>query len=135
GRWAEAALGKERLAGTYAFASLLESGATVCFGSDWPVVTNNPFVGMATAVTGRTSDGKVWIPSQNISVERALRCYTMGGAKACFMEDRLGSVEPGKWADMVVLDRDLLSVPAEQIGQVQPVMTMVAGKVVWERDD
>jgi predicted amidohydrolase YtcJ len=133
GRWAEAALGKERLAGTYAFASLLKTGATVCFGSDWPVVTCNPFVGMATAVTGRTSDGKVWIPSQSISVEQALRGYTMGGAKACFMEDRLGSIEVGKWADMVVLDRDLLSMPADRIERVEPVMTIVGGKVVWDK--
>jgi predicted amidohydrolase YtcJ len=132
GRWAEATLGKERLAGTYAWATLLETGATVCFGSDWPVVTCNPFVAMATAVTGRTSDGKVWIPSQNLTVEQALRCYTMGGATACFMEDRLGSIEVGKWADLVVLDRDLLTIPAEQIGDVQPDMTLVAGQVVWQ---
>jgi len=134
GRYAEQALGRQRLKSSYAFGSLLESGATVCFGSDWPVVTNNPFVGMGTAVTGRTTDGKIWIPSQNISIEQALGCYTMGAAKACFMEDRLGSIELGKWADLVILDGDLLAIPPEGIGQVRPAVTILGGRVVWPAD-
>ena len=134
GRYAEQALGRQRLKSSYAFGSLLESGATVCFGSDWPVVTNNPFVGMATAVTGRTTDGKIWIPSQNITIEQALGCYTMGAAQACFMEDRLGSIELGKWADLVILDGDLLTIPPEEIGQVRPAVTILGGRVVWPAD-
>ncbi|UCG31981.1 MAG: amidohydrolase family protein [Phycisphaerales bacterium] len=68
-------------------------------------------------------------------MEQALRRCTMGGAKACFMEDRLGPIEPGKWADMVALHRDLLRVSAEEIGQVEPVMTIVSGKVVWDKSE
>lgn len=135
GRYAEQAIGSHRLQGSYAFGSLLKSGATVCFGSDWPVVSLNPFEGMAVAVTGRTNDGKVWISQENITIEQALRCYTTNGARACFMEDRLGTIEPGKLADLVILDSDLLSIQPDQIAEVQPVLTVVAGRVVYSSDD
>lgn len=135
GRYAEQALGSHRLQGSYAFGSLLKSGATVCFGSDWPVVTLNPFKGMAAAVTGRTHDGKVWIPQENITIEQALRCYTLNGARACFKEAWLGTIEPGKLADLVILDRDLLSIQPHQIAEVRPILTVVAGRVVYSSND
>ena len=131
GRYAEQVIGSHRLKGSYAYRSLLESGATVCFGSDWPVVSLNPFLGMAAAVTGRTNHGNVWLGSENISIEDALRCYTIHAARACFMEERVGTIEKGKAADLVMLDRDLLTIPAEEIAKVKPLMTIVGGKIVF----
>ncbi|NOT00064.1 MAG: amidohydrolase [Phycisphaerales bacterium] len=130
GRYADRALGAERLAGSYAFRSLMESGALVCFGSDWPVVTCDPFAGMAAAVTARTLDGRTWIPSESISIEEALRAYTVGAARAGFAEKEVGAIEPGKLADMVILDRDILVVPADQIDGTRAITTIVGGRVI-----
>jgi predicted amidohydrolase YtcJ len=131
GRYAEHVIGTRRLKGSYAFRSLLESGATVCFGSDWPVVSLNPFLGMAAAVTGRTNHGDVWLASENISIEDALRCYTIHAARACFMADRVGTIEKGKLADLVMLDRDVLTIPPEEIAKVKPLMTIMGGEIVY----
>lgn len=132
GRYAEKALGQDRLKGSYAFRSLIRSGATVCFGSDWPVVTCDPFAGLAAAVTSRTLDGAVWIPQESISAEEALRAYTMGGATAGFGEAELGTIEVGKRADLVLLSQDVLSVPPEKIADTKAVLTMVGGRIVHD---
>ncbi|MHC4609357.1 MAG: amidohydrolase, partial [Planctomycetota bacterium] len=131
GRWAQKALGAERARTTYAFRDLLDAGAKVGFGSDWPVVTVNPFAGVAAAVTARTLDGKQWVPQQSISVAEALRAYTADAAYAGFQEDRLGTLEPAKLADIVILDRDPFSIPATALGDVGVVHTIVAGRLVW----
>ncbi|MCH7527090.1 MAG: amidohydrolase, partial [Planctomycetes bacterium] len=132
GRYAEKALGPDRLAGSYAFRSLIDSGALLCFGSDWPVVTCNPFVGMAAAVTAGTLDGKTWIPQESISIEEALRAYTVSPPTAAFAESDLGTIEPGKLADLVILSQDILNVPAERIADTRAVVTIVDGKVVLD---
>lgn len=133
GRYAEKRLGPERCKTSYAFKSLLDSKAVVCFGSDWPVVSNNPMLGIEAAVTGRTLDGKVFVPEQNITVEQALRCYTGNAAYACFMEDRLGVIKPGYLADLVILDQDILSIAHDRISKTLVDTTIVGGTVVWTR--
>lgn len=134
GRYAEKALGHQRLAGAYAFRQLLDAHALVCFGSDWPVVTLNPFLGIDSAVNAKTLDGKVWLPSHSISVEEALYAYTAGPAQAVHREDRWGTLEVGKLADMVILGDDLLTIPKERIGAVKVWRTIVGGKVVFASD-
>ncbi len=133
GRYCEKALGQERLAGSYAFRQLVDSGALVVFGSDWPVVTLNPFAGIDSAVNARTLAGNVWLPSHSLTVEEALRCYTASAARAIHRDDRLGTLEPGKLADLVILSNDLLTMPKESIGTVQADMTIVDGKIVFVR--
>lgn len=134
GRWAEKALGSVRSRTSYAFRSLLEAGANVAFGSDCPVVTLNPFSGIETAVSSMTLDGVVWVPQQAISREQALSCYTLGAARAAHMEDRVGTIETGKLADIVILDQDILSIPADRIHETESYVTIVSGNVVWKND-
>jgi len=103
GRYAEASIGAARSASSYAFRSLLRGGAKVAFGSDWPVVSMDPFLGIEAAVTGRTLDGKAWQVQENLTTAEALTCYTLHGAYAVFQERHLGRIEPGFAADFVVL--------------------------------
>ncbi len=136
GRWAEKRIGTERCKTTYAFRSLLDSGAVLAFGSDWPVAPLSPMLGIDAAVTRRTLDGKHpdgWVPEQKITVEEALRAYTFGGAFAAFEEDRRGTLEPGKLADLVVLDRDPLAIDPHALRDVRVTITMVGGRVVFTR--
>ena len=135
GRYAEKALGRKRLAGSYAYRQLLDSGALVCFGSDWPVVSLNPFLGMMSAVNARTLDGKVWLASHSTTFEEALRAYTVSPPRAIHCEDRFGTIEPGKLADLVVLADDPFSLSPDQIGDVRVDLTIVGGKVVYTRPD
>jgi len=136
GRWAEKVIGHERAKTTYAFRSLRDAGAMLAFGSDWFVAPPTPLEGIYAAVTRRTLDDKNpdgWIPEQKIAVEDALRAYTIGGAYAAFGEGIKGSLEKGKLADIVVIDRDLTSIPPETIRDAHIMMTIVGGKVVYER--
>lgn len=137
GRWAEGRIGAKRCASSYALRSLLDAGATVAFGSDSPVAPLNPLLGIDAAVNRRTLDGKHpngWFPEQRISVAEALECYTRASAYAAFQEKHLGTLEPGKLADLVVLSRDILA-PAERdrIAGTDVVLTMVGGQVVYEK--
>jgi predicted amidohydrolase YtcJ len=134
GRWAERFIGAERSETTYAFRSLLDSGARLAFGSDWYVAPPTPMEGLFAAVTRRTLDGKHpggWVPAQKISVEEALRAYTIDAAYAAFSESSLGSLEPGKLADLVVLKRDVFKVPAEELNTVPIAATIVGGKIMY----
>lgn len=134
GRWAEAAIGHERALTSYAWKSLLDSGALLAFGSDWNVAPPTPLEGIYAAATRRTLDGKHpngWIPSQKIDVEDALRAYTRNGAYAMFAEHSRGTLEPGKLADLVMIDRDITKVAPERIRDARVVLTMVGGKVVY----
>lgn len=134
GRYAEQRLGRERLAGSYAFRQLVDAGALLVFGSDWPVVTMNPFAGMDSAVNAKTLDGKTWLPEHSLTVEEALRAYTTNPARAVHAEDTLGTIEAGKAADMVVLSQDILGVPANGIASTSAVYTIVAGEVVYRSE-
>jgi predicted amidohydrolase YtcJ len=135
GRWAEKVIGHERAKTTYAFRSLLDTHAHVAFGSDWFVAPPTPLDGIYAAVTRRTLDDKNpngWIPEQKITVEEALRAYTIGAAYASFDEANRGSLERGKLADFVIIDRDLTRVPPETIRDARIVMTFVGGKAVYD---
>ncbi|HWJ23770.1 MAG TPA: amidohydrolase [Gemmatimonadaceae bacterium] len=135
GRWAEKVIGPERARTTYAFRSLRDAGATLAFGSDWFVAPPTPLEGIYAAVTRRTLDGAHpdgWVPEQKIGVEDALRAYTSGGAYAGFAERETGTLERGKLADFVLVDRDITRVPPETIRDARVTMTVVGGKVVYE---
>lgn len=129
GRYAESFIGPERARSSYAYKSLLDAGAVVCFGSDWPVVSNNPFPGIEAAVTGRTLDGAVWQPQQNITVGEALRCYTSRAAYACFAEHEIGRIAPGYRADFVVLDRSPFGADVDW-SAIKPAAVYVQGRQV-----
>ena len=136
GGWAEKRVGTDRIKTMYAFKSLLDSGAVLAFGSDWPVAPMKPLQGIYAAVTRRTLNGKNpdgWVPEQKISVAQAVRAYTMGSAYAEFEDDIKGSIEPGKLADIVVLDTDIFSATPDQLSQAKVDLTMVGGKVMFER--
>ena len=135
GRWAEKRIGKERIKTTYAFRSLLDSGATLAFGTDWTVAPLNPLLSIYAAVTRRTLDGKNpngWVPEQKITVEETVRAYTLGSAYAEFQENVKGSITAGKLADIVLLSRDIFKIDPNEIESVKVVMTMVDGRVVFE---
>ena len=134
GRWAETAIGHERAKWTYAFRSLIDAGATVTFGSDWTVAPLNPILGIYAAVTRRTIDGKNpggWIPEQKITVEEALRAYTVNNAYAMFREAEIGKIAPGMLADVAVLSDDLFTIPPEKIESVKVDMTVFDGAVIY----
>ena len=134
GRWAEKKIGRERARYTYAFRSLLDAGAIVTFGSDWTVAPLHPLLGIHAAVVRRTlGGGDVWIPEQRITVEEAVRCYTINNAYALFAEEQLGRIAPGMLADMVVLSHDIMSIDPERLPEVAVEMTIVDGEVVFER--
>ncbi|MBL7817312.1 MAG: amidohydrolase [Saprospiraceae bacterium] len=135
GRWAEKVIGHERCRTTYAFKSLIDAGANLAFGSDWFVAPPTPLEGMYAAVTRRTLDDKNpngWMPEQKITVEQALRAYTMGAAFASFEEKIKGSLEVGKLADFVILEKDLTNIAPETIRDVKVIATYVGGKAVFE---
>jgi predicted amidohydrolase YtcJ len=135
GRWADAVIGPERAKTTYAFRSFLDAKVRLAFGSDWFVAPPTPIEGIYAAVTRRTLDGKHpdgWVPEQKITVEEALHAYTSGAAYASFEEDRKGTLERGKLADFVMIDRDLTRIPPEEIRDARVLMTVVGGKVVYE---
>jgi len=135
GRWAEKRIGHERAKTTYAFRSLLDSGATLAFGTDWTVAPLDPMLTIYAAVTRRTLDGKHpngWIPEQKISVEEAVRAYTVGSAFAEFQEKEKGTITPDKRADLVILSRDIFKIDPKEIDKVKVVMTIMDGRVVYE---
>ncbi|MCS6864240.1 MAG: amidohydrolase [Gemmataceae bacterium] len=137
GRWAEARIGAKRCASSYAFRSLLDHGAILAFGSDWPVAPLNVLAGIDAAVNRRTLDGKHpqgWFPEQRISVAEAVRAYTWGSAYAAFQEADRGTIEVGKLADFVLLSRDIFD-PAQRdhIADTHVLLTIVGGKVVYQR--
>lgn len=123
GRYCEEIIGTERSRSSYAYRDMLKAGAKLAFGSDWPVVTINPFVGIEAAVTGRIMTGAIWMPHQNISVDEALKAYTVGGAYAMKMETEIGQVAPGFRADFIVLNES----PFDK----DPNWKMMAPDEVW----
>ncbi len=135
GRWAEKRIGHERARTSYAWRSMLDAGAVLAFGSDWPVAPLDPLSGIAAAVTRATLDGRNpggWFPEQRLTVEEALRAYTQGCAYAAFEEKDKGTISPGKFADLVVLSEDLFRIPPERIKDARVEMTIVGGRVVYQ---
>jgi predicted amidohydrolase YtcJ len=132
GRYADQIIGPERTKSSYAYHSLLTSGAKLAFGSDWPVVTNDPFAGINTAVTGIIIGGSIWHPEQNISFDEALTAYTTTGAYAMEREKDLGRLAVGYDADFVILN----DWPYQQdfdYSTLYPTDVYVNGKLVYSR--
>jgi len=135
GRWADKVIGPERARTTYAFRSLRDAGARLSFGSDWFVAPPTPLEGIYAAVTRRTLDDRNpggWVPEQKIGVEDALKAYTINAAYASFDEGIKGSLERGKLADLVLIDRDITTIAPETIRDARVLFTIVGGRVVFE---
>ncbi len=136
GRWAEKRTGHQRARTSCAWRSMLDAGAPLAFGTDWPVAPLDPLLGLYAAVTRATLDSKHpqgWIPEQKLTLDEALRAYTQGSAYAAFEEGEKGTITAGKLGDIVVLSDDLFAVPPEKIKGARVVSTIVGGKVIWER--
>ena len=139
-RWMEERIG-ERGRWAYAFKTLHDAGVLLSFGSDWPGTnaawyTSNPMMGIYAAVTRQTIDGNPeggWFPEERIDVETALRAYTVNNAWAAGDEDRKGTLETGKFADIVILDANPFDIPIEALKDVGVRYTVVNGQVVFER--
>ncbi|HWT13659.1 MAG TPA: amidohydrolase family protein [Allosphingosinicella sp.] len=134
---AEARMGLERLQGAYAWRSMIDNRVPLAFGSDFPVESPNPFHGLAAAISREDSAGNPpggWLPQQRVSLEQAFAAFTRGAAHAAFAEDRLGTLEPGRMADFIFIDRDIFAVQDQrQIRETQVLETWVGGRKVWER--
>jgi len=132
-RWAESRLGPVRATQSYAWAEFLNHGATLAFGTDYPVEPVNPFRGIYAAVTRKSEDGKQeYYPAQKLTIEQAIAAYTTGSAFAEFDERQKGTLAPGMLADFIVLDRDLTAIPPEKILDTHVLQTVVGGKTVYE---
>jgi len=134
--WAEERLGSERVQYAYTWRSLLDSGAHLALGSDFPVEQVNPMLGIHAAVTRQDIKGWPeggWYPQQALSREEAVRGFTLDAAYAGFMEKSVGSLEPGKRADFIVLDKDVMQIDAAEIPSVRVLQTWLDGELVWER--
>ena len=113
--------------------SLIDSGATVAFSSDWNVAEMDPLVGLYTAVTRASLDGtRSWIPEECVTIEQAMTAYTMGGAWANRIDHDRGSLEVGKWADVVVLSQNVFEIEPAALLDTRVDLTMVGGNVVWQ---
>jgi predicted amidohydrolase YtcJ len=127
----------KRSAGAYAYRTLASSGAQMAFGSDAPVESPNPFLGLHAAVTRRRADGQPglngWYPEQRLSLDEALARFTVGPAYASCQERTLGRLAPGHFADLIVLDRDPFHLPPAEILNARPIASMIGGEWVWER--
>ena len=131
-------VGPERAGRAWAWRSIAEEGGQYAFGSDWPVVTLNPWEGIQTAVTRQTSDGKPadgFVRAQRLTVSQAVQGYTLNAAFAGRLERTEGSVEPGKVADLIVLDRNIFEVSSNTIGQTKVLLTIAGGKIVYEAEN
>jgi predicted amidohydrolase YtcJ len=136
--WAEERVGPQRIQGAYAWRRLLDAGARLALGSDFPVEAVNPMLGIYAAVTRRDLEGQPeggWYPDQALAREEAIRGFTIDAAWAAFMENEVGSIEAGKRADFIVLDRDLMTVDAAQIPATQVLETWLDGKLAWKKPD
>jgi predicted amidohydrolase YtcJ len=137
--WAEQRLGPERILGAYAWRSLRKSGARLTFNSDNPGSDHNIFYGLHSAITRQDKSGEPeggWYPDQRVTAEEAVRAYTTWSAYASFREGDTGVIEPGRWADLTIMDIDPFVVSDQRPGRIlggQILMTIVDGKVVYER--
>ncbi|MBU3078447.1 amidohydrolase [Sphingomonas quercus] len=135
-RMAEARLGPARLEGAYAWATMLKLGSPLAFGSDFPVESPNPFPGLAAAISREDEKGEPaggWRPQEKVTIAQALAGFTTMAAHAGFAEDRLGSLEPGHMADFLLVDRDVMVVPAKELRETKVLETWIGGRRAWVR--
>jgi len=133
---AEKRLDPARLKCAYAWQSMLKTGAKLAFGTDFPVESSNPFPGLSAAISREDVNGQPpggWYPAERVTLGEALHAYTRGAAYAGFADDRLGSLDPGKWADFVVVDRDPTQIDPQELARTRVLETWIAGKKVWEQ--
>jgi predicted amidohydrolase YtcJ len=139
GPWAESRLGPERVRWGYAWRDFLAAGVPLASGSDFPVESANPMLGLHAAITRRDLEGRLppggWFPEQRMTAAEALRSFTATGAWLAFREADLGTLEPGKLADFVVVDRDVIGGPPEGIPAAKVVWTVVGGKTEFEAEE
>jgi predicted amidohydrolase YtcJ len=128
---AEKRLGPNRLKGAYAWQTVLKTGARLAFGTDFPIESPNPFPGLSAAVSRQDVNGQPpggWLPSERLTLAQALSAYTRGAAYAGFAERKVGALEPGKWADFVIVDRDPTKADAQSLARTKVLETWVAGR-------
>ena len=132
--WAEDRVGPDRIEGGYAWRTFLDNGTRLALGSDFPVEQVSPILGFYAAVTRQDADGMPeggWMPEQRLTRAEALRGFTLDAAYAAFVEDEVGSLEPGKRADFVVLSQDLMTVPEDAILDTDVVATFLDGTAIY----
>ena len=135
-RMAEARMGIERLGGAYAWQSMIRNRVPLALGSDFPVESPNPFHGLAVAVSREDAQGQPpggWMPEQKLSMAQAFAGFTRGGAYAAFAEDRLGTLERGKYADFLFIDRDIFAATPAEVRETQVLETWIGGRQAWKR--
>jgi hypothetical protein len=128
-------VGPERAQRAWVWHSIENTGGLLAFGSDWPVVTLNPWPGVQNALTRQTTEGEPpdgFVPKERISLENAIKAYTLGAALAGRREKTEGSLEPGKLADLIVLSQDLFKIAPTEIAKTEVLLTLVGGKVVYQ---
>ncbi|WMW79564.1 amidohydrolase family protein [Undibacterium cyanobacteriorum] len=134
---AEDRVGKQRLKGAYAWRTFLKQGSRIACGSDFPVENSNPFWGLYSAISRQDFEQKPkggWHPEQAMTRLEAFRCFTLDAAYAAHQENIIGSLEQGKWADFIVIDRDIFKVPVKDIHATQVLQTWQAGKQVYQKN-
>jgi predicted amidohydrolase YtcJ len=127
--------GPEREQRAFAWKSVLKNGGQLAFGSDWPVVTINPWPGVQVAVTRQSLQGYPeggWIPGEKLTLEEVIRAYTIGGAYAVDEEEIRGSIEPGKLADLILVSQNIFEIPANKISETRSLLTLVGGRIVHQ---
>jgi predicted amidohydrolase YtcJ len=136
GPWVVKRLGAERTRERgYQYETLFRSGAVVINGTDPPVEDISPIANFVASVTRRLPDGSIFLPDQRMTREQALMSYTVNPAYAAFEDEVKGSLTPGKWADITVLSRDIVSIPEEELSDTRIVYTIIGGRIVYESVD
>jgi predicted amidohydrolase YtcJ len=133
---AEQRVGPQRIKGAYAWKTFLKQGSPIACGSDFPVESSNPFFGIHAAVTRSDAAGKPaggWYANEAMTLAQAFRCFTLDAAYAAHQEKTLGSLEPGKWADFIVIDQDLFTMPAKDIHKTGVLQTWLGGRQVFQK--
>ena len=133
--WTEDRIGPDRVKGAYAFRSFIDDGIVIPCGSDFPIEVPNPMAGIHNAVTRQDENAYPkggWLPEQKMTIEEAIKGYTIWAAYAAFQEDILGSIEVGKLADFTILDKDILTIESSEILNTKPIYTIVGGKIQYK---
>jgi len=130
-------VGPERASRAWSWKSISDTGGRLAFGSDWPVVTLNPWEGVETAVTRQTADGTPeagFVPGQRLTVAQTIAGYTLGAAFAGRREKWEGSLEPEKFADLIIVSQNVFEMVPQKLAETRVLTTMVGGQVVYQAD-